>query len=107
MKLAAGLGIALNMCLWEEGPGLRAFGTNQGFAAPTKFLARKQGFNTGIRAPALFSGPLIGIACVTTSPFLRVRVAPAGVRIAARASWKIPFSQSNPVTVGLVPLHAA
>lgn len=98
--------MALEMFLWDKGPGFRAFGHTAEQAAATKKLAMNQGLYNGFLAAGLIVGLYKGghdgfhfqiffLSCIIV----------AGVFGAITVSRKIFFIQALPALVALVLLH--
>jgi putative membrane protein len=92
--------LVLEMFLWDQPAGLRAFGNSQAAATATKVLAANQGLYNGFLAAGLFWGLLGGGKSVQM--FFLSCVLVAGVYGGLTANRKILFIQAIPAAVGLV-----
>jgi putative membrane protein len=94
--------LVLEMFLWDQPAGLRAFGNSQAAATATKVLAANQGLYNGFLAAGLFWGLFGGGKSVQVFFLLCVLV--AGVYGGLTANRKILFIQAIPAALGLVPV---
>jgi putative membrane protein len=92
--------LVLEMFLWENPVGLRAFGISKEFAAASKVLAANQGLYNGFLAAGLLWGLLAGEIHVQV--FFLICVIIAGLYGAATASKKILWIQAMPALIALV-----
>ncbi len=98
--------LALEMFLWDKGPGLRAFGHSIEQATRAKKLAMNQGLYNGFLAAGLLVGLYEGGQDgVHFQIFFLSCVIVAGVFGAITVSRKIIFIQALPALVALVLLH--
>jgi putative membrane protein len=93
--------LVLEMFLWEQPAGRRAFGQTREFAAATKVLAANQGLYNGFLAAGLFWGLSLGEAGLSVKVFFLACVLVAGLYGSATASRKILFIQALPAAIGL------
>jgi putative membrane protein len=91
--------LVLEMFLWDQPAGLRAFGNSQAAASTTKVLAANQGLYNGFLAAGLFWGLFGGGKSVQVFFLLCVLV--AGVYGGLTANRRILFIQALPAAVGL------
>jgi putative membrane protein len=99
--------LVLEMFLWDQPAGRKAFNLTPEFAQATKTLAANQGLYNGFLAAGLFWGLSLGAAGMGVKVFFLACVLVAGVYGAATASRKILFIQGLPATIGLVLLALA
>lgn len=99
--------LVLEMFLWDQPKGMKAFGLTQAFASETKTLAANQGLYNGFLAAGLFWGLYLGAAGFQVKVFFVACVLVAGLYGAATASRKILFVQAIPAAVGLTLLYLA
>ena len=92
--------LVLEMFLWDQPAGLRAFGNSQAAATATKVLAANQGLYNGFLAAGLFWGLFGGGKSVQVFFLLCVLV--AGVYGGLTANRRILFIQALPAAIGLV-----
>lgn len=93
--------LVLEMFLWEQPAGLRAFGLTREKAAVTRVLAANQGLYNGFLAAGLVWGLSLGEAGLGVKVFFLSCVLLAGLYGAATASRKILFIQAVPAAIGL------
>ena len=93
--------LVLEMFLWDQPAGLRAFGQTKEAAASSKVLAANQGLYYGFLAAGLLWGLALGANGTGVKVFFLSCVLVAGVYGAATASRKILFVQAIPAAVGL------
>ena len=95
--------VYLEMVLWDQPQGRKAFGTTAEFASASKVLAANQGLYNGFLAVGLLVGIWLGIDSGgrTLVIFLLACVAVAGVYGAATVGRKILFVQSVPAVLAL------
>jgi putative membrane protein len=93
--------MVLEMFLWTQPTGLRAFGNTPEKAELTKVLAANQGLYNGFLAAGLFWGLTLGVAGTSVKVFFLGCVLVAGLYGAASVSRKIFFIQGLPALVGL------
>jgi putative membrane protein len=93
--------LVLEMFLWDQPAGRRAFGQTREFATATKVLAANQGLYNGFLAAGLFWGLSLGGAGFGVKFFFLSCVLVAGLYGAATASRKILFVQALPAAIGL------
>jgi len=93
--------LVLEMFLWDQPAGLRAFGQTLEAARASKVLAANQGLYNGFLAAGLIWGLLLGEAGFSVKVFFLSCVLIAGLYGAATASRKILFIQAIPAAVGL------
>lgn len=96
--------LVLEMFLWDQPRGLKAFGLTPEFASQTRVLAANQGLYNGFLAAGLFWGLYLGEPGHDIKVFFLVCVLAAGLYGAATASRRILFVQAVPAAVGLVLL---
>ncbi|MCZ8253099.1 MAG: DUF1304 domain-containing protein [Hylemonella sp.] len=99
--------LVLEMFLWDQPAGRKAFKLTPEFAQATKTLAANQGLYNGFLAAGLFWGLSLGAAGLGVKVFFLACVLVAGVYGAATASRKILFIQGLPAALGLVLLALA
>ena len=99
--------LVLEMFLWDQPAGRKAFNLTPEFAQATKVLAANQGLYNGFLAAGLFWGLSLGAAGLSVKVFFLACVLVAGVYGAATASRKILFIQGVPAALGLVLLALA
>lgn len=93
--------LVLEMFLWTQPQGRRAFGTTQEFAEQTKVLAANQGLYNGFLAAGLLAGLLLGEQGHAFKIFFLVCIMVAGAYGAMTASKKIFFIQTVPAAIAL------
>lgn len=93
--------MVLEMFLWTQPTGLRAFGNTPEKAELTKVLAANQGLYNGFLAAGLFWGLTLGVAGTSVKVFFLGCVLVAGLYGAASVSRKIFFIQGLPALLGL------
>lgn len=92
--------LVLEMFLWDQPAGLRAFGNSQAAASASKVLAANQGLYNGFLAAGLFWGLFGGGKRVQVFFLLCVLV--AGVYGGLTSNRRILFIQAFPAAIGLV-----
>ena len=95
--------MVLEMFLWTQPTGRRAFGMTAEFAEQTKVLAANQGLYNGFLAARLIWG-LVADNFHAKIFFLTCIIV-AGLYGAATASRKILYIQALPALIALVLLH--
>ena len=93
--------LVLEMFLWDQPAGLRAFGQTKEAAAASKVLAANQGLYNGFLAAGLMWGLSLGKLGTSVKVFFLGCVLIAGVYGALTASRKILFVQAIPAAIGL------
>ena len=96
--------LVLEMFLWDQPAGLRAFGQTLEQARASKVLAANQGLYNGFLAAGLLWGLTLGAGGFGVKVFFLACVLVAGLYGAATASRKILFVQALPAAVGLALL---
>jgi putative membrane protein len=96
--------LVLEMFLWDQPAGLKAFGQTLERAQATKVLAANQGLYNGFLAAGLVWGLSLGAAGASVKLFFLACVLVAGVYGAVTASRKILYVQALPAVLGLVCL---
>ena len=96
--------LVLEMFLWDQPAGLKAFGQTLEAAQASKVLAANQGLYNGFLAAGLVWGLALGAGGTSIKVFFLGCVLVAGLYGAATASRKILFVQALPAAVGLVLL---
>lgn len=94
--------LVLEMFLWTQPAGRRAFGLSKEFAEQTRALAANQGLYNGFLAAGLGWGLWLGDAGRPVSLFFLGCVLVAGVFGGLTASRKILWIQGLPALVGIV-----
>jgi putative membrane protein len=97
--------LVLEMFLWDNPAGLRAFGQTPASAAATKVLAANQGLYNGFLAAGLLWGLGLGPEGFGVKVFFLLCVLIAGLYGAATASRKILYVQALPAALGLVLVY--
>jgi len=93
--------LVLEMFLWDQPAGLRAFGQTREAAAASKVLAANQGLYNGFLAAGLMWSLSLGAQGTSVKVFFLGCVLIAGVYGALTASRKILFVQAIPAAIGL------
>ena len=93
--------LVLEMFLWDNPAGLRAFGQTLEAAKASKVLAANQGLYNGFLAAGLVWGLILGPSGINVKLFFLGCVLIAGLYGAATANRKILFVQALPAAVGL------
>ncbi|MFN7941108.1 MAG: DUF1304 domain-containing protein [Thermoanaerobaculia bacterium] len=96
--------LVLEMFLWDQPAGLRAFGQSPAAAAASKVLAANQGLYNGFLAAGLVWGLALGANGRGVKTFFLACILVAGLYGAATASRKILFVQALPAATGLALL---
>jgi len=104
VALLHGYFLVLEMFLWDQPAGLRAFGQTPAAAAATKVLAANQGLYNGFLAAGLVWGLWLGADGFAVQVFFLGCVLIAGLYGAATASRRILFIQAAPAALGLLLL---
>ncbi len=94
--------LVLEMFLWTQPSGRRAFGLSAEFAEQTKALAANQGLYNGFLAAGLIWGLYLGSAGVDVKVFFLGCVLVAGVFGGLTAARKILLFQAAPAAFGLL-----
>jgi len=97
--------LVLEMFLWDQPAGLRAFGHTREAAAASRVLAANQGLYNGFLAAGLLWGVSLGTAGRDVTTFFLGCVLVAGIFGAATASRKILYVQALPALVALGALR--
>jgi putative membrane protein len=93
--------LVLEMFLWDQPAGLKAFGQTLEKAQASKVLAANQGLYNGFLAAGLVWGLTQGAAGLGTKTFFLACVLVAGLYGAATASRKILYVQALPALIAL------
>ena len=99
--------LVLEMFLWTEPLGLKAFGQSLQSAQASRVLAANQGLYNGFLAAGLAWGLLLGTEGFGVKVFFLACVIVAGLYGAATASRKILFVQALPAAIALALLVLA
>lgn len=94
--------LVLEMFLWDNPRGLKAFGQSREKAKASKVLAANQGLYNGFLAAGLLWGVIRGAAGYDFKVFFLICVTVAGVYGAATAFPKILFFQAVPGLIALI-----
>ncbi|MDE3210813.1 MAG: DUF1304 domain-containing protein [Pseudomonadota bacterium] len=94
--------LVLEMFLWAQPSGRRAFGLTPEFAEQTKALAANQGLYNGFLAAGLLWGLYLGPAGFSVKVFFLGCVLVAGVFGGLTAARKILLIQAVPAAIGLL-----
>jgi putative membrane protein len=94
--------LVLEMFLWTQPSGRRAFGLTQEFAEQTRALAANQGLYNGFLAAGLLWGLYLGTAGFEVKVFFLGCVLVAGVFGGLTAARKILLIQAVPAAIGLL-----
>jgi putative membrane protein len=96
--------VYLEMVLWDQPQGRKAFGTSAEFASASKVLAANQGLYNGFLGVGLLIGLWLGIGDSgrTLVVYLLACVVAAGLYGAATVGRKILFIQAVPAALALV-----
>ena len=97
--------LILEMFLWDQPAGLRAFGHTREAAAASRVLAANQGLYNGFLAAGLLWGRSLGTAGRDVTTFFLGCVIVAGIFGAATVSRKILYIQALPALVALAALR--
>jgi len=97
--------LVLEMFLWDQPAGLRAFGQSKEDAERTKTLAANQGLYNGFLAAGLIWGLILGPEGFGVKIFFLSCIIIAGIFGAATANRKILFIQALPALIALILLH--
>jgi putative membrane protein len=92
--------LVLEMFLWDQPQGMRAFGHSAEFAKASKVLAANQGLYNGFLAAGLIWGLIAGADSIKV--FFLVCVLVAGIYGALTASRKILWVQALPALIALI-----
>ena len=101
VALLHGYFLVLEMFLWDNPKGRRAFGLTEEKAKITKVLAANQGLYNGFLAAGLVWGLVLGAEGFAIKTFFLLCVLVAGLFGAATVSRKILFVQAVPAMLGL------
>jgi putative membrane protein len=93
--------LVLEMFLWDQPAGLRAFNLTPEKAEMTKVMAANQGLYNGFLSAGLLWGLWLGAGGAHIQVFFLLCVLVAGLYGAATVSRKILFIQGVPAAVGL------
>lgn len=93
--------LVLEMFLWTQPAGRKAFGLTKEFAESTRALAANQGLYNGFLAAGLAWGCWLGAAGVDIRVFFLGCVVVAGAFGAATVSWRILLIQGVPAAIAL------
>ena len=93
--------LVLEMFLWDQPRGLRAFGQTLEAAKASKVLAANQGLYNGFLAAGLFWGLSLGSGGTAVKVFFLCCVLAAGLFGAATANRRILYFQALPAAAGL------
>lgn len=93
--------LVLEMFLWTQPAGRKAFGLTREFAESTRVLAANQGLYNGFLAAGLAWGCWLGTAGSDIRVFFLGCVVVAGVFGGATASWRILPIQALPAAIAL------
>jgi putative membrane protein len=96
--------LVLEMFLWTQPAGRRAFGLTAEFAEQSKTLAAKQGLYTGFLAAGLFWGLSLGAVGFSVKVFFVGCVLIAGIFGGLTVSRKILWIQALPALIALLLL---
>lgn len=99
--------LILEMFLWTQPQGRRAFGMTQEFANQTRVLAANQGLYNGFLAAGLVTGLLLGAEGHAFKLFFLICVIVAGVYGGMTVSRKIFVIQTLPAAMALALLLAS
>ncbi len=99
--------LVLEMFLWTQPAGRRAFGLTVEFAEQSKTLAANQGLYNGFLAAGLFWGLSLGAAGFSVKVFFVGCVLIAGIFGGLTASRKILWIQALPALIALLLLLLA
>ncbi|MFA6230681.1 MAG: DUF1304 domain-containing protein [Rhodanobacter sp.] len=94
--------LVLEMFLWTQPSGRRAFGLTAEFAEQTKTLAANQGLYNGFLAAGLVWGLYLGSAGADVKVFFLGCVLVAGIFGGLTAARKILLFQAAPAVIGLL-----
>ncbi len=100
--------VYLEMVLWDQPQGRKAFGTSAEFSSASKVLAANQGLYNGFLGAGLLIGLWLGIGGSgrTLVVYLLACVVVAGLYGAATVGRKILFIQSVPAALALAAVLA-
>lgn len=93
--------VYLEMVLWDQPQGRKAFGTTAEFATASKVLAANQGLYNGFLGVGLLIGLWLGDGGRTLVLYLLACVIVAGLYGAATVGRKILFIQALPAALAL------
>jgi putative membrane protein len=99
--------LVLEMFLWDQPRGMKAFGLTPELAAQTKVLAANQGLYNGFLAAGLFWGLYLGAPGLGVKVFFLLCVLVAGIYGGATANKRIVFIQALPAAIALALLLLA
>ena len=98
--------VYLEMVLWDQPQGRKAFGTTAEFATASKVLAANQGLYNGFLGVGLLIGLWLGDVGRTLVLYLLACVIVAGLYGAATVGRKILFIQALPAALALAAVLA-
>lgn len=98
--------VYLEMVLWDQPQGRKAFGTTAEFATASKVLAANQGLYNGFLGVGLLIGLWLGDGGRTLVLYLLACVIVAGLYGAATVGRKILFIQALPAALALAAVLA-
>jgi putative membrane protein len=98
--------VYLEMVLWDQPQGRKAFGTTAEFAAASKVLAANQGLYNGFLGIGLLIGLWLGDGGRTLVLYLLACMIVAGLYGAATVGRKILFIQALPAALALAAVLA-
>lgn len=98
--------VVLEMVLWEQPAGRKAFRTTAEFAAQSRTLAMNQGLYNGFLVAGLAWGLWLGEAGFSVKVFFLACVLVAGLFGAATVSRRILYVQALPAALALAALWA-
>ena len=98
--------VYLEMVLWDQPQGRKAFGTTAEFATASKVLAANQGLYNGFLGVGLLIGLWLGDVGRTLVLYLLACVIVAGLYGAATVGRKILFIQALPAALALAAMLA-
>ena len=97
--------LILEMFLWDQPAGVRAFGHTREAAAASRVLAANQGLYNGFLAAGLLWGVSLGTAGRDVATFFLGCVLVAGIFGAATVSRKIFYVQALPALIALAAVR--
>ena len=97
--------LILEMFLWDQPAGLRAFGHTRDAATASRVLAANQGLYNGFLAAGLLWGVSLGTAGRDVATFFLGCVLVAGIFGAATVSRKIFYVQALPALIALAAVR--
>ena len=99
--------LILEMFLWDQPYGRKAFNLTADFAAESKQLAANQGLYNGFLAAGLIWGLILGAAGHNIKIFFLACVIVAGIFGALTVGRRILFIQAVPALIALVSVLAS